>query len=210
MSKSKHLISDSAIGPDKVTAPDKAQEGSAGAVEQTKSAPVVSRPGSGRKAPGSKEVIPFRWKLVGKSGGVVLTLFKAIQREEVEDQLRRVHEDGYYTDLRILEIDEKVQVAAGPPPAKPDVKSGKRSETKTTTKPAEPRAPARAGLQTTATSRKLKPAARRARPARTKTAKPKAQPPPKRQRGAGHPKKKKKSAGAKSTRKRAARKGKKS
>jgi len=61
-----------------------------------------------RRQLGVKEPIVFKWKLVGTSGDVILTLFKAVEREEVEAQLDRVRKDGYYTDLRILENDVKI------------------------------------------------------------------------------------------------------
>lgn len=71
--------------------------------EQTGTQPVVKRP------LGAKEIIPFEWKLLAKSGGLVLTLFKAIEREDVEAQLERVRREGYYTNLRIAGADEKVK-----------------------------------------------------------------------------------------------------
>ncbi|MCG3130940.1 MAG: hypothetical protein FLDDKLPJ_01714 [Phycisphaerae bacterium] len=67
---------------------------------------------SGRRSIGAKEIIPFAWKLVGRSDGMTLTLFKAIEREEVEAQLERSVREGYYTDLKILPI-------APPPPPPP-------------------------------------------------------------------------------------------
>jgi len=78
-------------------------------------APVASK-----KPLGVKEVIPFRWKLVGTSGGLTLTLFKAVERADVEAQYERVCNEGYYKDARILEIDPKsiVPAAARTPPVK--------------------------------------------------------------------------------------------
>jgi len=62
-----------------------------------------------RKGPGVKEVIPFVWKLVGESRGAILTLFKATERAEVESQFERARSDSYYTNLRILDINEKIK-----------------------------------------------------------------------------------------------------
>ncbi len=63
-----------------------------------------------KKPLGVKEVIPFEWKLLGEScDGYFLTLFKAIEREDVEAQQERVLRDGYYTNLRILPADELVK-----------------------------------------------------------------------------------------------------
>jgi hypothetical protein len=77
---------------------------------ESPAAPVGPGPAgaSGRKALGGKEPIPFRWKLLGVSEGLHLTLFKAVEREDVEAQLERVRKEGFYTDLRVLSIDTKV------------------------------------------------------------------------------------------------------
>ena len=79
-------------------------------VEEEKPRP---QPSSAKKSPGTKEVIAFKWKLVGESYGVALTLFKAIERPDVEAQLTRVDREGYYKNLRILEADEKVKQPSG-------------------------------------------------------------------------------------------------
>ena len=77
----------------------------------------IKKPASTGKRPlGTKEVIPFAWKLVGTSQGVALTLFKAVDRADVEAQHERVNREGYYTDLRILDVNEKVKQ---PKPVKP-------------------------------------------------------------------------------------------
>ena len=65
-----------------------------------------------RKGPGAKEVIPFEWKLVGESRGLTITLFKAIEREEVEAHLLRLQADGYYKKLRILDNNTKLKQSA--------------------------------------------------------------------------------------------------
>ncbi len=61
-----------------------------------------------RKAPGAKEVPAFEWKLVGEANKLALTLFKAVEREDVEAQRARVDREGYYKNLRIMGIDEKI------------------------------------------------------------------------------------------------------
>ena len=90
---------------------------------------------------GAKEIIPFEWKLLARSGGLVLTLFKAIEREDVEAQLERVRREAYYTNLRIVGADEEVKqaknakaVAAMVQPNTKGEKSAKRSR-KTGSKP---------------------------------------------------------------------------
>lgn len=105
----------------------------AGGAKVVGSAPAPAPAGAqtGRRPPGAKEVIPFEWKLIGEANGLALTLFKAIEREDVEAQLERVQREGYYGNLRILGNTEKVKQPASP-------KSGKavRKEagTKTTIK----------------------------------------------------------------------------
>ena len=61
-----------------------------------------------KRSIGAKEPIVFKWKLLGNSNGVILTLFKAVEREEIEGHYERVAREGYYVDLRIVDIDEKV------------------------------------------------------------------------------------------------------
>ena len=97
--------------------------------------PVAAAPASppGRRAPGTKEVIPFRWKLVGESCGVVLTLFKSIEREDTEAQCDRVRSEGYYTSLRIMDVNEKVAQPA--PPEKPPKATPKTAKALVTPKP---------------------------------------------------------------------------
>ncbi len=60
-----------------------------------------------RKTPGVKEPPQFAWKVIGKSGEAIITLFKSVEREEVEDQYKRLSRDGYYTDLEIVDISHK-------------------------------------------------------------------------------------------------------
>ena len=62
-----------------------------------------------RRSLNVKEIPPFEWKLVGKSRGVFLTLFKAVSLEDVEAQLERVRRDGYYTEISILPLDEPIK-----------------------------------------------------------------------------------------------------
>ncbi len=64
---------------------------------------------------GTKEVVPFAWKVIGTSGDTVLTLFKSIEPADSEAQLARLRKDGYYSNLRVVEADFKV---VQPKPAK--------------------------------------------------------------------------------------------
>lgn len=63
----------------------------------------------GSRSSAAKEVIPFGWKLIGESDGFALTLFKSIEREDVDAQYERVKRDGHYTNLQILAADDKVK-----------------------------------------------------------------------------------------------------
>lgn len=81
-----------------------------------------------RKPLGAKEVIPFAWKLVGTAHHATVTLFKSVEKADVEAQYERVRKEGYYTDLRILDIDTKV---VQPKPAR---KSRSTSATKAASK----------------------------------------------------------------------------
>ena len=90
MTKPKDIDPESAIGGEEPTGPDNGQEVSADLAEPLESpaaTTLASQASAGRKTSGPKDAVPFRWKLVGKSHGVVLTLFKAVEREEVEAQL---------------------------------------------------------------------------------------------------------------------------
>ncbi|MEK6676880.1 MAG: hypothetical protein AABZ47_14650 [Planctomycetota bacterium] len=60
-----------------------------------------------RKALGTKEVIPFQWKLIGKAEGLILTLFKSVAREDSDAQLDRVGKEGYYKELAVVDINAK-------------------------------------------------------------------------------------------------------
>lgn len=80
-----------------------------GATSQVATDSAARLPSASTKKPlGAKEVIPFKWKLIGISGGMALTLFKSVEREDVDAQYERVRKEGHYADLRILDIDAKV------------------------------------------------------------------------------------------------------
>jgi hypothetical protein len=79
-----------------------------------------------RKAIGVKEVPAFVWKLIGTADGYALTLFKSVEREDCDAQLIRVRRDGYYKDLRVVDIDMKIVQPKRPKPAKKAVAKAKR------------------------------------------------------------------------------------
>ena len=97
-----------------------------------------AQPTTAKRSIGAKEPIIFMWKLLGTSDGVILTLFKAVEREEIEAHLERVAKEGYYTDLRIVDANEKV-VQTKPPipiaPEKPSARSKKAAKPVTVKKP---------------------------------------------------------------------------
>jgi len=111
-----------AVTPTKPTSKDKpaktpepADAKAGDVVKDTNAAPDSNKgakpatPAPAPKKPiGVKEVIAFEWKLVGLSCGVRVTLFKAVERPDVEAQLGRLRKDGYYKELEILDNDAKV------------------------------------------------------------------------------------------------------
>lgn len=81
---------------------------------------AVAPPAPGVKRQlGVKEPIIFKWKILGASEGVILTLFKSVEREEADAQIERLGKEGYYKDLRIVDANEKVVQPKPPPPPKP-------------------------------------------------------------------------------------------
>lgn len=73
-----------------------------------KNAPAAMPVAPARKPLGTKEVIPFAWKVIGVSGEMVLTLFKSIEKEDSEAHLARLGKDGAYKNLRLVEADFKI------------------------------------------------------------------------------------------------------
>ncbi len=62
-----------------------------------------------KKSPlGAKEIPPFEWKLLGTVNYATLTLFKSVERADSEAQMERVLRDGYYKDLKIVGVNDKV------------------------------------------------------------------------------------------------------
>ena len=66
-------------------------------------------PIAAKRSIGPKEPIPFKWKIVGMADRYILTLFKSVEREDADAQLDRLTKEGYYTDLRITDINEKIE-----------------------------------------------------------------------------------------------------
>jgi hypothetical protein len=94
---------------------------------------------TGKRPLGTKEVIPFEWKLIGDAHDAALTLFKAVERDDVEVQYERVKQEGYYKNLRILDVKAKVEQPKPkkpirPPSAKKTKKSAAPKTKKTTAK----------------------------------------------------------------------------
>ncbi len=101
-------------------------------------------PVAAKRALGVKEPIVFKWKVIGASQGMVLTLFKSVEREEADAQAERLQKENYYRDVRVLEASAKVEQ----PPQKAPKKGPAKSEApakSTAAKPAEAaRKPAKA------------------------------------------------------------------
>ncbi|MDO8628930.1 MAG: hypothetical protein Q7R41_00410 [Phycisphaerales bacterium] len=89
-------------------------------VEEIPEAAPAAAPVPGRKALGVKEPIIFKWKIVGHSRGVAVTLFKSVEREDADVQLERLIKDGYYAHLEIMDANAKViQPEASKEPKRP-------------------------------------------------------------------------------------------
>ncbi len=128
----------------KVTSNDKAKGAQDATAVPTSKVAAGPSPGTAKKPLGAKEVIPFEWKLVGKSSGFFLTLFKAVEQQEVEAQLERVRKEGYYTDLRILDANAKIeQPPAARAAAKAHLREKKAAPAVKATKAAKPVKPVR-------------------------------------------------------------------
>ncbi len=154
------------VSPKEVTAKADTQQdkvdGAKGAVVKPAEASTPSPPAAPlRRGPGTKDVPPFQWKLIGDCTGFSMTLFKSVEREEVEAQLERVRKENYYGNLRILDVNEKVRQSAA---AKAAVRAAQR-EKKQRNSPLMPTAKPAATKQAVATAPKPK-SAKKATPAR--------------------------------------------
>jgi len=107
-----------------VPAADDAQLDPGGESAEMPAAPTAG-PVPGKRALGTKEPIIFKWKLIGTSNNATLTLFKAVEREDVDAQFERTQKEAYYTNLKILEADAKVEQPVQP---KGTMKSAPRTE----------------------------------------------------------------------------------
>jgi hypothetical protein len=142
-----------------------------------------------RRQLGSKEPIVFKWKLLGTSGDYILTLFKAVEREDVEAQLERVRKDGYYADLRIVENDYKIVQPKRPEPkatkAAKAKKAPKKAAAKAKKSPAKKAAAkkAKAPARAKSTAKKPMAAAKKARATTKKATKKSAKPAKKKKAG---------------------------
>lgn len=128
----------------------------------------AAKPG-GKKPLGAKEVPRFEWKLLGESHGMILTLFKAVDRTEVEAQLERVRKEGYYTHLRIVEADMKIKQPKPPKSAKKATKAVKTTRTAAATAKTTKKAMAKPAKSTQKVT-KTTPASPKATAPATKTA----------------------------------------
>jgi hypothetical protein len=135
---------------------------------------AAAGPVPGKRALGVKEPIIFKWKLIGTSHNATLTLFKSVEREDMDAQFERTQREGYYTDLKILDADAKVEQPVQPKVTKkasPRIERGakaaaastatrtevaKRSSPPPASPPRKP-TPAQSALKTEVKTRKKKP-----------------------------------------------------
>ena len=139
-----------------------------------KPAPAVKKP------LGAKDAVPFQWKLVGRTRGAVVTLFKSADRHEVEAQLERITKEGYYRNLRILDINTKVvqpkraKSKTPGPRAKAPAKATAAKTRATTRRTAKPNAKPAGKPSSKKTTRKKSPAKKApAKASKKKTGRPK-------------------------------------
>ena len=98
-------------------------------VEPEAAAPAKVVAAPTRKPLGAKEVIPFKWKLVGETDDAALTLFKSTDRPEIDAHLERVQKEGYYRNLRVVDVDTKIKQPKPPTlPKKASKRAGKTSK----------------------------------------------------------------------------------
>jgi len=138
-------------------------------VELPAALPAAHGPVAGKRALGVKEPIIFKWKLIGTSNNMTLTLFKAVEREDVDAQFERTLREGYYTDLKILDAEAKVEQPAQPKGTKKESPRAERGgkgaalnakRTEVAKRPATPSrkpTPAKSALKTEVKSTKKKP-----------------------------------------------------
>ena len=102
----------------------------------------VAAPAAPVRKPGvPKEVPPFRWKLVGYSREVPLTLLKCVEQSEAEAHLERYRAEAYYDNLAIHPIDARIPLPKNVSPWPASKRVSKASVVrKTTQKPLEPKA----------------------------------------------------------------------
>ena len=137
-------------------------------VELPVAAPAVHGPIAGKRALGVKEPIIFKWKLIGTSHNMALTLYKSVEREDVDAQFERTQREGYYTDLKILDAEAKVEQPAQPKGTKkesPRIERGskaaaqtvKRAELSKRNPPPRKPVPTKTALKTEVKTTKKKP-----------------------------------------------------
>lgn len=116
--------------------------------------PTAHGPVAGKRTLGVKEPIVFKWKLIGTSNNMAMTLFKAVEREDVDAQFERMQREGYYTDLKILEADAKVEQPSQPKGAHKASSREERGGKAATAAAARPAAAKRGSASTTSPARK--------------------------------------------------------
>jgi len=135
----------------------------------------VAAPAAPVRKPGvPKEVPPFRWKLVGYSRGIPLTLLKCVEQSEAEAHLERYRAEAYYDDLAIHAIGARIPLPTNASLWPASKKAPKASVVRETTQtPPEPKAAGKPRPEAKATK------GSRERPKPKPKAKPKPKPKPK-------------------------------
>jgi len=142
--------------------------------EEVSAVPPAEEAAAPKRGPGTKEVVPLAWKLVGISDGMPVTLLKCIDRAEAEAQLERLQSERYYSELAIYEIDAEVPVPASAVKARDKAIGEAMSEV--AIKSERPRTKARSPKAAPAAPVKAKPAAAKIAKAAPTKAKAKSKP----------------------------------
>lgn len=87
--------------------------------------PAAGSPAAVKRSLGVKEPIEFKFKVIGRAAGMILTLFKAVERPDADAQFERLSKEGYYKDLQVVEASMKIEQ---PPQPKSSKKPAAKSE----------------------------------------------------------------------------------
>ncbi|MFQ5589820.1 MAG: hypothetical protein ACE5HE_01530 [Phycisphaerae bacterium] len=145
---------------------DEPREEDAEAVEGQSQEGAGDSQSTPKKSLSGKEIPRFEWKLLGESQDVIVTLFKAVDRTEVEAQLERVRKEGYYSGLRIVEADMEIKQPKPPQPPPRKIRKVTRKSVKAATRPKTTRKKTAKGVKARARVKKARASTAKRAPAK--------------------------------------------